>query len=554
MESRLFFDLFCAEQILKRYDLEMDDIIEGLVDGGGDGGIDAIYCFLDERLLSEDNAADMIENLATRDSRERVPLELVMVQAKRTASFAGAALERFHSAARDLFELRQPLEALASTYNAGLLSCVSVFRSMLERHPTRIQRIVFRYCLATTGDREQVHPSVERKADAVKAQLGGQFDCEAHVDFVGAKELLRLAQEEPSPRLPLPLDSHISKGDQSFVCLTNLGDYYRFICNEDGTLRRSILEANVRDYQKDAPVNKAIAASLARRGEEDFWWLNNGITIVASASRYTGLALVLDAPKIVNGLQTSVEIHNYFTDNPSSIENEKRCLLVKVVGTVDEAQTDLIINATNSQTKIPVASLLASDPIHRHIETHLRSHGLYYDRRRNYYRNLGYPARNIVAIRYLAQAVMAILLREPDSARARPSTVLASDADLLRVFNVDYPIELYATCAHIMRAVDQFLRRRSPAVPQEDKTNLRFYLGMCSAFRALGRTAIEPADLRQPDLTVLTDDDELRVLLRRLRAALARHARTLGQPNRATVSKSRPFRDYVLRLAKNWVG
>ena len=43
-----------------------------------------------------------------------------------------------------------------------------------------------------------------------------------------------------------------------------------------------------------------------------------------SAAGATTRQFTILNPKIVNGLQTSTEIYNYFSDNPLAIEEEKR--------------------------------------------------------------------------------------------------------------------------------------------------------------------------------------------------------------------------------------
>ncbi|MYI85716.1 MAG: hypothetical protein F4081_02745, partial [Dehalococcoidia bacterium] len=63
------FDYFACEQILKRYDLSGDEVAAGIVDGGGDGGIDAIFTFLDESLLVED--AEILSDQAVANATRR---------------------------------------------------------------------------------------------------------------------------------------------------------------------------------------------------------------------------------------------------------------------------------------------------------------------------------------------------------------------------------------------------------------------------------------------------------------------------------------------------
>src|SRR5690606_13640517 len=48
----------------------------------------------------------------------------------------------------------------------------------------------------------------------------------------------------------------------------------------------------------------------------------------------------------------------------------------------------------------------------------LLSRGLFYDRRKNHYKNSGKPIRRIVSIPFMAQAVMSCALGDPANARA----------------------------------------------------------------------------------------------------------------------------------------
>ena len=64
----------------------------------------------------------------------------------------------------------------------------------------------------------------------------------------------------------------------------NLRNFFDFIVDENGELLIQLFEANVRDYQGEVEVNKAIQTSLDNDSGEDFWWLNNGVSIVATGA------------------------------------------------------------------------------------------------------------------------------------------------------------------------------------------------------------------------------------------------------------------------------
>ena len=153
----------------------------------------------------------------------------------------------------------------------------------------------------------------------------------------------------------------------------------------------------------------------------------------------------------------------------------------------------------------PPSSLRATDKIQRDIEEYLRQKGLYYDRRKNYYKNEGKPRDKIVGIPYLAQAVMAIVLQQPDQARARPSSLLKNDEDYGRVFNSSYDIELYYVCAEAMRRVESLLKSPSFNVPTEDRNNLRFYVAMCAVSGLGNSLKSTPEEIARFDISGLDE-------------------------------------------------
>lgn len=59
-----------------------------------------------------------------------------------------------------------------------------------------------------------------------------------------------------------------------------LKDYFDFITDDNDQIIKHIFEANVRDYQGKTSVNQEIKYTLEDgHPKEDFWWLNNGVTI-----------------------------------------------------------------------------------------------------------------------------------------------------------------------------------------------------------------------------------------------------------------------------------
>ena len=102
----------------------------------------------------------------------------------------------------------------------------------------------------------------------------------------------------------------------------------------------------MRDYQGRTTVNNEIRETLSTSNTEDFWWLNNGVTIIAEdILPSTTKQLLVINPEIVNGLQTSNEIYNYFTSHPEQVDGDGRSILVRLLVPDDEGSRDRIILA-----------------------------------------------------------------------------------------------------------------------------------------------------------------------------------------------------------------
>lgn len=492
-----FFEMFVAEQALKDHDLAYEELEAGLTGSGGDGGIDGIYVLVNGEMAQEDIDLTLL--------KKNVLIEVVIIQAKLAESFKEGTIEKMTATSEDIFDLGKDLEPLKSAYNDGLRSAAEIFHMVYKGLAAKFPTLRFRFIYASTGS--EVHPNVSRKAKLLGEKIQGFFsNAEYEFKFFGASDLLALARRQPPTSYELALSETpiSSAGEVGYICLVRIRDYDKFIRDEAGQLRRSLFEANVRDYQGSTAVNEEIAQSLRVKGGEDFWWLNNGITIVAGKATQSGKALTLEDPQIVNGLQTSTVIFRYFSE--ANTEGDERNVLVRVIVPTKAESRDRVIKATNSQTNIPPASLRATDKIHRDIEEYLRNFGLYYDRRKNFHKNEGRPLEKIVGIPLMAQAVMAVLLQRPDDARARPSSLLKKDADYELVFSTELPINIYWICAYIVKRIDSLLRTETDLDARE-RNNIRFYIAMRVAALASGKSSPSATDLAAIDVGNITDDD-----------------------------------------------
>jgi hypothetical protein len=298
--------------------------------------------------------------------------------------------------------------------------------------------------------------------------------------LVNPNELIILSHKEKSYTLQLKYEKLLSDEDGYFV-LSSLTDYGRFVSDEDGKLRRYIFDFNIRDFQKTSEVNKGIEKTLISKGKADFWWINNGIAILTTNSSIVGNTLILDDVQVVNGLQTTHVIHKYL----KTVDwKDKRKIGIKIVTTTDNEIKDQIIEGANSQNPILKTSLRANDTIQRNIESYLLNQSWFYDRRKNYYKNMGKPSDRIISIGYLAQAIMSMIYREPNRARRNPSTLTKEDKDYELMFRLPN-YKLFLFCINNMKKIDSFIRNSDYG--EQYKSNLRWHLATLIMVKLLGK-------------------------------------------------------------------
>lgn len=109
----------------------------------------------------------------------------------------------------------------------------------------------------------------------------------------------------------------------------------------------------------------------------------------------------------------------------------------------------------------------------------------------------------IVSIPCLAQSVMAIVLRRPNDARARPSSLLKKSEEYEKVFSIDYPVPVFLKCALALKRVDEVLRNAN--LDSKDHTNIRFYVALDVACTALGTANPTPGQIADLQISAITD-------------------------------------------------
>jgi hypothetical protein len=466
-----FFELFVSDLITRDFGLDWDDIESGVVDGEGDGQIDAIYMLVDGLLIREKKEFD------PHEARRNANIRVVVHQSKNSASFSENSFAKMRTSICDLFDLDNRISQLKKTYNASVVEQADLFRAIYLGMQGKNPSVQFDVVFASKGDRATANAKIHNDVKAVINFFGDEyFKSESSVRLLGARELIDLANRPRflNKKMTFAAPPASDGTTEGWVGLVQLGEFFKLITDEEKKLLTSIFEENVRDFEGDSGVNKEIAETLNKPADKvDFWWLNNGITLLCDEVQpHTQREFSLDRPLIGNGLQTANKIWQHF--QPQKEINDKRHVLVRVIKSTNEDVRDRIIRATNRQTPIGPSQLRATEQLHRDIEGFFKSRGKYYERRKNQYKNAGRPKREIFSINELAQAVIAIALGKPNDARARPSSLLNTPDGYKAVFPENADLKFFTFCAELIRKTESYLATKTAS--RKDRNNLKFYV------------------------------------------------------------------------------
>jgi len=346
------FEIFSFDQVLKDYEPSFEELESGWCDGGNDGGIDGFFIFVDKRIATPETY-----QYASKKSPE---IDVHIFSVRKSQTFEQKPIDTLIGSLGEIFDLGVEDTNLKYPYNDSVIQqrqlFSTVFLSLADRQPKLHIRV--HYC--SRGETSLVAPNIKSRANSLHDLLEDLFsNVQINIEFVGASELLESARKQRDFTLRLPyIENYISREGKNYVLLCTLSSYYRFISDEKGKLRRYLFESNIRDYLGEVLINRDIKQTLSRIEHEnitDFWWLNNGVTILGTKASIAGKELCIENVQIVNGLQTTETIYRFFSEHKQS--KDERALLVKVILAADEEARARIIKATNYQNTVDLSSL-----------------------------------------------------------------------------------------------------------------------------------------------------------------------------------------------------
>ena len=484
------FERFAVTQLRKPHELAGPEMEAGIVDGSKDGGIDAFYVFLNGVTLTPDHPFLDPDSEAHRTLARNPRLELLLVQAKNQDSWKESAWEKLLSTLANVLDLSRSDVDLEQIYNSQVVESTGIARTALTTLAPKFPNVSVRVAYVTRATEGNLVDTVNAKASQVKSLLASSLSAGAEVlvENIGAESLYAMAAEPVGTPARIEF-RELVRESSSYVGVVSLQHYLSFVRDPaTGALREELFDSNVRDFEGDNRVNSAISATLGDGSGVEFWWLNNGVTVLGDEVTGPQKTLTIARPLIVNGLQTSHVLHRSEVEgalHPSRLDDG---IVVRVIESTDEEIRDRVIEGTNRQTPVPGAALMATDAGQVKLEEYLKLKGFFYERRKNRYRNLGIAADQRVSMSRLAQVMITVLRGEPDEARARPSSILTSEGGWDSVFPHGMDLDAYVQALRLHNGVQAFLKTDQAKSILDEPPNARFYvLAACVLLRAKAR-------------------------------------------------------------------
>lgn len=226
--------------------------------------------------------------------------------------------------------------------------------------------------------------------------------------------------------------------------------------------RDYVFESNIRQWmQFKTTVNKGLRETL-QNAPDKFFYYNNGITIVVSDFDVgENNVIILHAPQIVNGAQTS----NSILDRAKRTNNMNGSITATIIKADDEQEQNNITKYRNSQNSVRGKDLVSLMDFHKSIKSQLKSYEYFYEIQAGAFDTktksqqaeyVGDPTYNkylpdnhkkVIVAKDAIQALVAGIEQRPTEAYSSPSQFLPRGSKYDEIFNDDlkddYRILLY---------------------------------------------------------------------------------------------------------------
>ncbi len=237
--------------------------------------------------------------------------------------------------------------------------------------------------------------------------------------------------------------------------------------NCDDVINEQVFNENVRIYKSNHRVNKAIIDTANSPDNYQFFYLNNGITILCEQADYIPHSrspiVSLTNLQIINGGQTSHSLFEVYKENHEKVNSID--ILVRVcVANSEDPISQRISETSNNQIPIGSRDLHSNDNIQRKLQEEFEELGYFYERKPN--ENSDKSSNKVLNNELLGQLYMAYHLEMPSEAKNNKSRVFGDMYDLIfneNQINASKLLRLYKLYTPLLarkKEIQQKKRRR----------------------------------------------------------------------------------------------
>lgn len=176
--------------------------------------------------------------------------------------------------------------------------------------------------------------------------------------------------------------------DNSSIILCSANEFMKLLTTDEGMIRKTLFNDNVRDYQGDTTINNEIFNTIAS-DPYSFVLLNNGITIVCDSVTPGNRKITIKNPQIVNGCQTSSVLYHA---QEKGVDLTNISLSIKVIATKSDKIMNKIVRGTNKQNIVYDEAFEVTRDFHKDLEDFFNAmpingsqQKIYYERRSKQY-------------------------------------------------------------------------------------------------------------------------------------------------------------------------
>ncbi|AKV65931.1 AIPR family protein [Microcystis panniformis] len=383
----LAFVYLCVKTIL---DLDGDDVFDCLTEGGGDFGVDAIH-------ISEEYDGEFTVSLFQAKYKNNL---------EGNSNFPEEGIKSLINAINYLFNPAAKLEHI----NQRLLVKVEEARSLIRDGYIPQVRII------ACNNGLKWNLSAQEAID--RAEFGDQVTWE----YVNHERLVKILQASKPVKDTLQLSGKAIVEDMEFSRVL-LG---RISVTEIATLierhGERLLERNIRRYLglQGNRVNEGIRHTLTSDEKNNFYFYNNGVTLICDSFSYNALQdgdykVRVENLQIINGGQTCMTIFKTLREPDLINKNAQAFVLLRLyqLPRENEGLVQRITYATNSQNPVDLKDLRANDEHQKILEKDIEQLGFNYRPKRS-----NTPTRSAdITSGVAAEAVLSVWRRKPHQAK-----------------------------------------------------------------------------------------------------------------------------------------